>query len=60
LPKELDEVKLQGIRYRDAIISITLRGSGTKIKSFVINDQQKKNFIPAYVRGEQNIVIMLK
>jgi hypothetical protein len=60
LPKELDEVKLQGIRYRDAIISITLRGSGTKIKSFVINDQQKKNFIPAHVRGEQNIVIMLK
>ena len=51
--------KLSGIRWRDAEISITVRGHGTNIASCKVNGIDSKALIPADAKGRMDIVVTL-
>lgn len=53
------ERSLTGFRYRDAVLNITVKGYGDSIASFTLNGKEHKPFIPADVKGENNIVITM-
>lgn len=50
--------RLEGFRYRDAVLNISISGYGSKIKSFKVNGKEQDPFIPAKkAKGELNVVI---
>jgi len=52
--------KLQGFKYRDAILNITVKGFGKNIKSFSLNGKKMQNaYLDAAASGIQYIVIEL-
>lgn len=60
VPKTLGgERTLDNFRYRDAVLSITVRGYGNEIKSFTLNGKDHAPFIPSDIRGDNKIVITL-
>ncbi|MBD5219023.1 MAG: glycogen debranching protein [Bacteroidales bacterium] len=60
VPKALGaERTLTGFRYRDAVLNITVKGYGDRIASFTLNGKEHKPFIPADIKGENNIVITM-
>lgn len=60
VPKALGaERTLSGFRYRDAVLNITVKGYGDRIASFTLNGKEHKPFIPADIKGENNIVITM-
>lgn len=50
--------QLTGLRYRNAVLNLTMKGEGSKIKSFKINGKDAKILIPADAEGELNVVIV--
>lgn len=50
---------LRGFRYRDAVLDITVRGYGDRIKSFTLNGREHKPFLPADIKGHNTIVIIM-
>ena len=60
VPKALGaERTLSGFRYRDAVLNITVKGYGDRITSFTLNGKEHKPFVPADIKGENNIVITM-
>ncbi len=61
VPKAFADTRsLKGLRYRDALLNITVSGYGSKIKKFSINGKDQKNaFLPADIQGENNISIIM-
>lgn len=60
VPKALgDERTLTGFRYRNATLNITVKGYGDRIASFTLNGKDHKPFLPADIKGENNIVITM-
>lgn len=60
VPKALSaERTLSGFHYRNAILNITVKGYGNRIKEFTLNGRSTKPFIPADIKGENNIVITM-
>ena len=60
VPKALGaERTLTGFRYRDAVLNITVKGYGDRITSFTLNGKEHKPFVPADIKGENNIVITM-
>ena len=60
VPKALDaERTLSGFHYRDATLNITVKGYGDKIKEFTLNGKPTKPFIPADIKGINDIVITM-
>lgn len=61
VPKALGgERTLDNFRYRDADLSITVRGYGNRIASFTIDGkEQKEAFFPARMKGKHSIVITM-
>jgi len=53
------EVTLKNITYRKAVLNITVRGNGGKVKKCTINGVTSKPFIPANAAGSYNIVLEL-
>lgn len=53
------ERSLNGFRYRDAVLDITVKGYGSAIKSFELNGKEHKPFIPADIKGHNTIVITM-
>ena len=52
---------ISGIRYRGATFNLTIVGTGSAIKSFVVDGKpQNTNFLHSDVTGEHNIVITLE
>lgn len=49
--------QLTGLRYRNAVLNITLKGEGSKIKKFKINGKDSKVLIPADAEGEVSVVV---
>ena len=61
VPAAFTELSLSEVRYREARLRITVRGSGTKIREFKLDGQkQRKPFFAAANRGEHQIEIELK
>ena len=50
---------LLGLRYRNAILNITVKGNGNNIASFKINGEETKPFVPTTVCGNCDIEIVL-
>jgi glycogen debranching enzyme len=60
LPPTIHLLSIKNIRYRNAVLNITVKGNGTIIQSFTVNGKQKKDAsINDYIRGENNIIIQL-
>lgn len=60
VPKALDDIRtLSGFPYRGATLNITIRGYGDKIKSFTLNGKESKPYIPADIKGENDIRIVM-
>ena len=51
---------LKGFKYRNAVLNITVKGTGNKIAQFSIDGEVRKdNFVPANIEGEHNIEITM-
>ena len=51
---------LKGFKYRNAVLNITITGTGNKIASFNVDGKaQNDHFIPADIEGSHDIVITL-
>lgn len=60
VPKALGaDRSLEGFRYRNSVLDITVKGYGDKIKSFTLNGKEHKPFIPANIKGRNTIVITM-
>jgi hypothetical protein len=60
VPKELAaERRLENFKYRNAILNITIKGYGNKIKSFTVNGKEQRPFIPTNAKGVKDIVITM-
>lgn len=58
VPKVMaDNRTLSNFAYRDAKLNITVKGHGQHIKSFMLNGKECKPFIPADIKGVNEIVI---
>lgn len=60
IPKSLGEDRsLLNFPYRGAVLNITIKGYGNKIKEFTLNGVPTKPFIPSDIKGINNIVITM-
>lgn len=60
VPKALADTRtLDNFRYRDAVLNITVRGYGDRISSFTLNGKEHRPFIPANIKGVNDIVITM-
>ncbi len=60
LPAAWGPVKLTGLHYRAAVLSVTLRGSGTRITRFLYDGKpQAQPAIPATATGSHTVVMIL-
>lgn len=60
VPEALADTRtLEGFKYRKATLNITVSGYGSKIKSFRLNGKETKPFVPADIKGVNNIEIVL-
>ncbi len=60
IPQGYGKITFTGLKYRDMTINLTLEGNGENMKYFTINGKScKEAFIPANLKGEQNITIVL-
>ncbi len=61
VPKALTGDKtLEGFRYRNANLKVTVKGTGSQIKSFTINGQEESSHtLPANVEGDIEVVITM-
>lgn len=60
VPRVLGETRsLDGFRYRDAILDITVKGYGDRIASFTLNGRPHDPFIPADIKGRNKIEITM-
>jgi mannosylglycerate hydrolase MGH1-like protein/glycosyl hydrolase family 65 len=60
VPNRFSRLMLSNIRYRNQVLSVTIRGSGTKITGFMLNGQrQPEPFVPAGLTGAQRVEIIL-
>lgn len=50
---------LRGFRYRDAVLDITVRGYGNKIKSFTLDGREHKPLISTDIKGRHTIVVTM-
>lgn len=61
-PKGLSGVKkcqITGLKYRNAVLNVTIKGQGQKVKKFKINGNDAKLLIPADVEGNVDVVVEL-
>ena len=60
VPKALaGERTLDNFTYRNAVLSITVKGYGDEIKSFTLNGKEHAPFIPGNIKGDNRIVITM-
>lgn len=60
IPKQMaDRRSLTGLKYRDATLNITVEGYGNRIRRFFLNGKATAPFIPADIKGENTIKIVM-
>ncbi|MDE7143058.1 MAG: hypothetical protein K2O33_09245, partial [Muribaculaceae bacterium] len=60
IPKAMADTRsLSGLRYRDAVLDITVEGYGDSIRHFYLNGKEHKPFIPGDIRGKNDIRIVM-
>ncbi len=60
VPEAMDDSReLNSLKYRDAVLNITVNGHGDRIKSFKLNGVEQEAFIPAGIKGVNDICIVM-
>lgn len=59
LPK-CKRLQLTGVRYRNAVLSLSIKGNGYRVKSFKINGKESKMLIPSDIEGNVAIEIVME
>ena len=60
VPENLQELSLSGVKYRDCLLKITVRGHGTKIARFALDGKpQAAPMLDATLRGPHEVEIQL-
>lgn len=60
VPKALADTRtLSGFHYRNATLDITIEGYGDSIRSFTLNGKEHRPFIPANIKGNNTIRIIM-
>lgn len=60
VPKALGQTRsLNNFTYRNAKLNITMKGFGNKIKEFTLNGKPHEPFLPADIKGTNDIVITM-
>jgi len=61
VPERCQELTLSNVKYRDAQLSIVVRGHGTRVRQFKLDGKtQRKPFFPASTTGLHGIEILLR
>jgi glycogen debranching enzyme len=60
LPEGLGQVQLSALPYRGGMLTLNLKGRGTRIRAFSVNGLSTEPFLPAPLQGEQRIEIELE
>jgi hypothetical protein len=61
VPEKFGELALSGVKYRDAVLGISVKGRGTSIREFRIDGKkQRKPFFDGAGKGEHQIEIVMK
>ncbi len=61
LPDEIGSIELKDLVYRNSKLNISVKGKGNSIASFMLDGkEQSDSSIPSAIRGDHNIVIVLK
>lgn len=55
----VSKISLCNVKYRDALLNISVKGNGNNIASFKFNGRETENFIPCDIKGKNNIEIIL-
>ncbi|MCM1071095.1 MAG: hypothetical protein NC210_03145 [[Clostridium] fimetarium] len=60
IPKAMADTRsLSGLRYRDAVLNITVEGYGDRIRRFLLNGKEHAPFIPSDISGVNDIRIVM-
>ena len=60
VPKGISSVDLRNVRYRNAILDVTIRGTGSKVKHCTVNGKDADDrLVPARAAGRQTVAIAL-
>lgn len=60
IPKALNDKRtLTGLRYRDAVLDITVEGYGDRVREFLLNGKPHAPFIPGDIKGANDIRIVM-
>jgi len=61
VPSQFHHLTLQKVKYRDAILSITIQGNGSHLEAFILNGKkQDRPFLPSTLKGNQTVEITLR
>ena len=61
VPDGISSVEIENVKYRNMYLNITVRGTGTKIKSCTINGKNPGTaFVGVAQTGRQDVVIALR
>jgi hypothetical protein len=61
VPERFHELTLDGVRYREAVLRVVVKGSGTKITEFKLDGKKRSNpFLDASSKGAHEIEIHIK
>lgn len=60
VPRQMSDTRiLEGLKYRNAVLNITVEGYGDRIDRFTLNGKAHEPFLPADAKGTCNIYIKL-
>ena len=60
VPRQLSDTRsLTGLRYRDAVLNISVEGYGDRINRFFFDGKAQSPFIPGNIKGEHTIKIVM-
>jgi hypothetical protein len=58
LPQSFGQMELRNLAYREAVLNISIKGSGNVIKSFSVDGNHAKTpFIKANITGAHDVII---
>ncbi len=60
VPDRFQELTLNSVKYRDALLRIVVKGHGTKVQRFRIDGKATKPLFPASTGGSHEIEIVMK
>ena len=61
VPTKLNDIKLKGLKYRNMLLNVSIKGNGTRIESFRVNGlESDTSFISIDSKGVQSVEIVLE